>query len=314
MKILVTGGAGFIGSAVAKRLVEEGNEVVVIDNFNTYYDVSLKRARVAALLAGVEVREGDITDRPFLESLFAQHRFDAVAHLAAQAGVRYSLEHPEAYVLANVVGTQTLLEVMKNHGVKQLVYASTSSAYGESSSIPFKESESADRPVSIYAATKRSGELIAHSYATLYEMQVTVLRFFTVYGPWGRPDMALFKFTDAMLNGAPIDVYNNGEHRRDFTYIDDIVSGFSAALYKPMSYEIINLGNGAPVELMDFIGYLEKELGKESKKNMLPRQVGDVAETYADINKARELLGFDPQTHAEDGVRAFVVWYRSYHG
>jgi len=313
MKILVTGAAGFIGSAVAKRLKEAGHEVVGIDNFNEYYDVSLKRERVNALLSGVTVIEGDITDRAFLQSVFSSHQFDAVAHLAAQAGVRYSLEHPEVYVQSNVVGTQTLLEAMKQHGVKQMVYASTSSAYGDSSQVPFKEDEPADRPVSIYAATKRSGELIAHSYAHLYGIDITALRFFTVYGPWGRPDMALFKFTDAILQGEPIDVYNNGNHRRDFTYIDDIVAGFVRALEKKLpGFEIINLGNGSPVHLLEFIEVLEKELGTSAQKNMLPMQEGDVFETYADTHKAHTLLGFEAKTSVEEGVKNFVAWYRSY--
>lgn len=313
MKILVTGGAGFIGSAVAQRLFSLGHTVTVIDNFNDYYDVSVKHARVGALLEGVEVIRGDITDGEFLSTLFSEHSFDAVAHLAAQAGVRYSLEHPEVYVQANVVGTQTLLEVMKKNRVERMVYASTSSVYGNTSQVPFKETESADKPVSIYAATKRAGELIAHTYATLCGMNITCLRFFTVYGPWGRPDMALFKFTDAMLKGEPIDVYNNGEHKRDFTYIDDIVDGFVAALEKPFGYEIINLGNGSPVELLKYIAVLEKELGITAEKNMLPMQEGDVYETYADTSKARELLGFEAKVSVEEGVKKFVAWYKNFY-
>ena len=314
MKILVTGGAGFIGSAVAHKLKELGHTAVVIDNFNEYYDVDLKRARVSGLLDGTEVIEGDITDEATLDSLFQTHTFDCVAHLAAQAGVRYSLEHPDMYVETNVLGTQLLLEMMRKHGVKHMVFASTSSAYGNSKEVPFKEDVPADRPVSIYAATKRAGELIGYSYAHLYNMDVTCLRFFTVYGPWGRPDMALFKFTEAMLKGEPIDVYNNGEHRRDFTYIDDIVSGFVAAIEKPMGYEIINLGNGSSVHLMQFIEILEKELGTTARKNLLPMQDGDVYETYADITKANKLLGFHAETTVEEGVRKFVEWYRSFYG
>jgi UDP-glucuronate 4-epimerase len=314
MKILVTGGAGFIGSAVAKRLVDAGHEVVVLDNFNEYYDVELKRARVKALIPNVLVVEGDVTDKAVLSGLMEEHSFDAVAHLAAQAGVRYSLEYPEVYVHSNVVGTQTLLEVMKEHGVKNMIYASTSSAYGNSSTVPFSETEAADKPVSIYAATKRAGELIAHTYCVLHEMNITCLRFFTVYGSWGRPDMALFKFTDAMLQGEAIDVYNNGQHRRDFTYIDDIVSGFVLAIEKALpGYEIINLGNGHPVELMEFIAVLEKELGVPAQKNFLPMQEGDVLETFADITKARTLLGFVPQTDVEVGVGQFSKWYRSFY-
>jgi UDP-glucuronate 4-epimerase len=312
MKILVTGGAGFIGSAIAHRLKELGHTVIVIDNFNEYYDVDLKRARVSTLLKDVEVIEGDITDRLLLEQLFDAHSFDCIAHLAAQAGVRYSLEHPDLYVETNVLGTQLLLELMRKRGVKHMVFASTSSAYGNSKDIPFKEDASADRPVSIYAATKRACELIGYSYAHLYGMDMTCLRFFTVYGPWGRPDMALFKFTDAMLKGEPIDVYNNGEHRRDFTYIDDIVSGFVAAIEKPMGYQIINLGNGEATHLMQFIEILEKELNMVAKKNMLPMQDGDVYETYADTAKARELLGFEARVSVSEGVQKFVHWYHSY--
>jgi len=313
MKILVTGAAGFIGSAVANRLKEDGHEVVGVDNFNEYYDVALKKARVDVLLAGVEVVEADITDSQPVEALFATHHFDAVAHLAAQAGVRYSIDHPEVYVHSNVVGTQTLLEIMRKYEVKQMVYASTSSVYGNNSTLPFIETEPADKPVSIYAATKRAGELLSHTYAHLYDMDITCLRFFTVYGPWGRPDMALFKFTKAMIEGDAIDVYNNGDLKRDFTYVDDIVDGFVSALQKPMGYEIINLGNGSPVELMQFISVLEKELGLEAKKQLLPMQQGDVFETYADISRARERLGYEPKTHVSEGVKNFAAWYKDFY-
>jgi UDP-glucuronate 4-epimerase len=313
MKILVTGGAGFIGSALAKRLFDDGHKVTIIDNFNDYYDLQLKRDRIAHLVPLVPVYMLDITNADALSAVFEAEQFDAVAHLAAQAGVRYSLEHPEEYVRSNVQGTQTLLEVMRKNDVKRMVYASTSSAYGDTSKIPFNEKEPADRPVSVYAATKRAGELIAHTYAHLYGMDITCLRFFTVYGPWGRPDMALFKFTDAMLKGEPIDVYNNGLHRRDFTYIDDIVSGFVSALQKPLGYEIINLGNGNAVHLMRFIEVLENELGIVAKKNMLPMQEGDVFETYADITKARTLLGFEPKVDIEEGVKNFVAWYKAFY-
>jgi UDP-glucuronate 4-epimerase len=313
MKILVTGGAGFIGSAVAQRLVTDGHAVVAIDNFNDYYDVALKRARVEALLAGTAVLEGDITDGSFLHTVFTEHDFDAVAHLAAQAGVRYSVEHPEVYVHANVVGTQKLLETMREFGVKRMVYASTSSAYGNGSEVPFRETASADKPVSIYAATKRAGELITHVYHSMHGFDVACLRFFTVYGPWGRPDMALFKFTEQILKKDPIDVYNYGDMRRDFTYIDDIVEGFVRALEKPLGYEVINLGNGAPVALGSFIEILEKEMGVTAEKNMLPMQEGDVFETYADTTKAKELLGFSAKTSIEEGVRQFVSWYRGFY-
>lgn len=313
MNILVTGGAGFIGSKVALTLAGLGHQVVVIDNFNEYYDPTLKRARQTELLGDIAVHELDITDQAALEKLFAAEQFDAVCHLAAQAGVRYSVDHPEVYVQTNVAGTQGLLEVMRTHEVSRFVYASTSSAYGTETTMPFVEDMPADRPMSVYAATKRSGELVAHAYHSLYGFDVTCLRFFTVYGPWGRPDMALFKFTKAMLGGESIDVYNNGDMRRDFTYVDDIVAGFVAAVERPFGYEIINLGNGAPTSLLDFITILEQELGVTAQKNLLPMQPGDVAETYADISKAQELLDFTPHTDVATGVRNFVTWYKNYY-
>lgn len=310
--ILVTGGAGFIGSAVAQRLRSDGHEVVVIDNFNDYYDVELKRARQRELLDGVEVIEGSITDITLLEKLFSDHRFDAVAHLAAQGGVRFSVEHPEVYVESNVVGTQTLLEAMQKHNCKRLVYASTSSVYGTSTAAPFKETAVADRPVSVYAATKRTGELLAHVYYSMYGIEATCLRFFTVYGPWSRPDMAMFKFAKLMKAGKSVDVYNNGDLRRDFTYIDDIVEGFKLAIEKPLGYEIINLGNGSPVELGTLITTLEHTLGIEAEKNMLPMQAGDVYETYADTTRAKELLGFEAKTDFMTGTKRFVDWFNNY--
>lgn len=311
--ILVTGGAGFIGSSLTKRLVSEGHEVVVIDNFNEYYDVSLKRARVDALLKGATVLEGDFTDETFLRSVFSKHSFDVVCHLGAQAGVRYSVEHPEVYVHTNVRGTQLILEMMHAYGVKRIVYASTSSAYGESTPVPFVEVASADRPISVYAATKRAGELLIHAYHSLYGIEATCLRFFTVYGPWGRPDMALFKFTKLMLEGKPIDVYNSGDMRRDFTYIDDIVSGFVGALNNPQQYEIINLGNNSPVTLEEFIAVLESTWGIAAEKNLMPMQAGDVQVTYADIQKAQTLLGYEPKTSVQEGVHNFVEWYKKFY-
>lgn len=313
MQILVTGGAGFIGSALAKRLFSQGHEVIVIDNFNEYYDVSLKRARQEQLLQGITVIEGSITDKFFLNELFSRYSFDAVAHLAAQAGVRYSTENPGVYVDTNVHGTQLLLETMHEFGVKQMVFASTSSVYGNGAQAPFLEDHPADRPVSIYAATKRSGELIAHTYASLYGMDITCLRFFTVFGPWSRPDMAMLKFANLMKEGKAIDIYNNGELRRDFTYIDDIVDGFVAALEKPLGYSIINLGNGNPVPLLNFVSVLEEKLGVQAQKNMLPMQEGDVYETYADTKKAKELLGFEAKVSFEEGTERFVEWYRGYY-
>jgi len=313
MKILVTGGAGFIGSALAQRLITDGNDVVVIDNFNEYYDPELKRAREKELLTGVTVLEGDITDALFLEEIFSAHAFDVVCHFAAQAGVRYSVEHPEVYVTTNVLGTQMLLEAMKNHDVKRLVFASTSSAYGVSATSPFNEDEKADRPVSVYAATKRAAELLAYSYHVQYGLHVTCLRFFTVYGPWSRPDMAMLKFAQKMTAGEPIDIYNNGDLRRDFTYIDDIVEGFILAVHKPLGYEILNIGNGVPVGLMSFVKVLEKELGIIAEKNMLPMQQGDVFETFADTTKAKEMLGFEAKVDFETGVKEFVRWYKEYY-
>lgn len=312
MKILVTGGAGFIGSATAARLVTEGHDVVVVDSFNKYYDPNLKRDRVATLIPTVPVYFLDITNKEALAALFQTYQFDAVAHFAGQAGVRYSVDAPESYVAANVLGTQTIFETMRRYGTKRMVYASTSSAYGMSTPSPFAEHAAADKPVSVYAATKRSAELIAHSYYQQYGIETTCVRFFTVYGPWSRPDMAMLKFAQKIDGGEPIDIFNNGDLRRDFTYIDDIVEGFTLALNKPLGYEILNLGNGKPVELLTFVEMLEKALGKTAEKNMLPMQQGDVYETYADTSKAKELLGFQAKTNFETGIQNFADWYRSY--
>lgn len=313
MRILVTGGAGFIGSAAAARFVNDGHEVVVIDNFNQYYDANLKRDRVSALIPLVPVYFLDITQKEALSALFQEYKFDVVAHFAAQAGVRYSVQAPEVYVHSNVLGMQTLLEVMQKHNVKRMVYASTSSAYGVSTPVPFMESSAADRPVSVYAATKRAGELMAHTYYQQYGIATTCIRFFTVYGPWSRPDMAMITFANKMAAGEPIDVYNHGDLRRDFTYVGDLVEGFTAALKKPLGYEIINIGNGKPIELMDFIDILEKEMNVTAQKNMLPMQQGDVYETYADTKKAEELLGFKARTDFKTGVQEFVSWYKDYY-
>lgn len=312
MKILVTGGAGFIGSALTKRLVYEGHDVVVVDNFNEYYDVRLKRDRVAALIPDVPVYFVDLTEAEALSALFRAYDFDVVCHLAAQAGVRYSVEAPDVYVRTNVLGTQTLLEVMRRRGVDRLVYASTSSVYGTATPVPFTEAAPADRPVSVYAATKRAGELLAHSYHEQYDINVTALRFFTVYGPWSRPDMAMLKFAERMVAGEPIDIYNHGDLRRDFTYIDDIVEGFVRAVHRPLGYQVLNLGNGSPVELDHFVELLERSLGITAEKRVLPMQPGDMYETYADTSHARELLGFSAQTDIETGVERFVEWFRSY--
>lgn len=312
MKILVTGGAGFIGSALARRLVDVGNEVVIVDNFNEYYDVRLKRDRVSVLAPDIPVYFLDITNKAALNALFATENFDVVCHLAAQAGVRYSVEAPELYVHTNVLGTQILFEVMRNHNVKRMVLASTSSAYGTTTEIPFNENARADKPVSMYAATKRSAELIAYNYYAQYGIQTTCLRFFTVYGPWSRPDMAMLKFAEKITKGETIEVYNNGNLRRDFTYVDDIVYGFVSAVKNPLGYEIVNLGNGKPVELLRFIEILENCLGAKADKKLLGMQQGDVFETYADISKAQELLGYKPKTDFEMGVQAFARWFQSY--
>jgi UDP-glucuronate 4-epimerase len=312
MNILLTGGAGFIGSALAKRLILEGHKVIVADNFNQYYDVRLKRDRVRTLLPEAAVYVLDITKKDELRALCKTYSFDAVCHLAAQAGVRYSVEAPEVYVNTNILGTQNILEVMKEVGIRHMVYASTSSAYGTSTPAPFTETASADRPVSVYAATKRSAEMMAHNYFVQYGIETTCLRFFTVYGPWSRPDMAMLKFAQKMQKGKPIELYNYGNLQRDFTYIDDIVDGFIAALKKPLGYEILNLGNASPVKLTDFVDALEEALGIHAEKILLPMQQGDVYETHADITKANQLLGYQPRTNFKDGVKQFADWFIHY--
>ncbi len=309
MKILVTGGAGFIGSALAKRLQQEGNEVVVIDNFNQYYDPALKRTRVQTLIPDVPLYEIDITDAASLTALFEKYNFEVVCHLAAQAGVRYSVEAPEVYIHSNVLGTQTLYEVMRKTGTSCMVFASTSSVYGNSTPVPFREDSRADAPVSVYAVTKRAGELLAHSYFVQYGIQTTCFRFFTVYGPWSRPDMAMLSFAESILNNKPITLFNEGNLRRDFTYIDDIVDGFVKGTYTSLGYEIINLGNGAPIELGQFVSCLETALCKEAEKKLAPMQRGDVFETYASTEKAAELLGFRAVIPFEEGVGRFASWY-----
>lgn len=330
MKFLVTGCAGFIGMHVAERLLARGDEVVGVDNLNDYYDVSLKEARLARLLKQERFcfRRMDIADTTALQKLFDDERPQRVLNLAAQAGVRYSLENPRAYIDANIVGFVNVLENCRNHGVEHLVYASSSSVYGGNTALPFSEHQNIDHPVSLYAATKKSNELMAHAYSHLFNLPTTGLRFFTVYGPWGRPDMALFKFTRAILEDQPIDVYNQGQMRRDFTYIDDIVEGTVRVLDQiPVSnaefdrtapdpatswapYRVFNMGNQSPTPLMDYIRAIEVATGKSARLNLMPMQPGDVLETHADTSELREYIGFQPGTPVQVGVSRFVEWYQ----
>lgn len=334
MKILLTGAAGFIGFHTAQRLLARGEEVVGLDNLNEYYDVTLKKARLARLLDSPRFRfeRLDLADDAAIAGLFARERFQRVIHLAAQAGVRYSLEAPHAYVKSNVTGTLNVLEGCRHNGVEHLVYASTSSVYGANSNMPFSVHRIADHPLSLYAATKRANELMAHTYSSLFEVPTTGLRFFTVYGPWGRPDMALFLFTRNILEGKPIDVFNNGHHKRDFTYVDDIAEGVVRALDKPARpdpgwrsddpdpatsrapFRIYNIGNHRPVELMRYIEVIEECLGRKAEKRFLPLQLGDVPETCADIEDLVADVGYRPATPVEVGVRRFVDWFCEYYG
>ena len=315
MRILVTGAAGFIGFHLARRLLERGDEVVGVDNLNAYYDPSLKKSRLEQLrkLPGFEFAQVDIADREAMEEVFGKGGFDAIVNLAAQAGVRYSIENPYAYVDANVVGFMNILEGARRHGTGHLVFASTSSVYGLNRELPFEERQNTDRPISLYAATKKANELMAHSYAHLFNIATTGLRFFTVYGPWGRPDMALFKFTKGILAGEPIPVFNEGRMVRDFTYVDDIVEGVVRVIDRPAPYRIFNIGNHQRVELMAYIRAIEKALGMKAKLNLLPMQAGDVAATEADTNALEAATGFRPQTLVEEGVKRFVEWYRAYY-
>jgi len=334
MKVLVTGAAGFIGAAVSARLLDRGDEVVGLDNLNDYYEVSLKEAR----LAGLKDRPGfrfvrmDLSDRPAVARLFEAGGFDRVVNMAAQAGVRYSLENPMAYVDSNLAGFAHLLEGCRRAGVEHLVYASSSSVYGLNRRMPFTVHDNVDHPVSLYAATKKANELMAHAYSHLYGLPVTGLRFFTVYGPFGRPDMAYFSFTRAILEGRPIRVFNHGRMRRDFTYIDDIVEGVVRVLDRvpagnpawsgespdpassPAPYRLYNIGNNKPEDLLYFIEVLEKALGRKAKKEMLPMQPGDVEATYADVDDLVRDAGFRPSTPLETGIERFVRWYREYYG
>jgi UDP-glucuronate 4-epimerase len=333
MNILVTGAAGFIGSTLALRLLERGDRVVGLDNLNDYYDVNLKQARLARLrtFPGFEFEKADIADRERMTRLFAQRRFDAVMHLAAQAGVRYSIENPGAYIDANLVGFANVIEGARRSQVGHFVFASSSSVYGANAKLPFAEDDNIDHPVSLYAATKKANELMAHSYAHLYRLPCTGLRFFTVYGPWGRPDMALFKFTSGILAGEPIPVFNRGEMVRDFTYVDDIVEGVVRVIDRPAQadpawtalaptpsssnapYRIYNIGNNQPVKLVRYIEVLEQCLGRKAKLDLLPLQAGDVPETIADVSRLEAAVGFKPATPIEVGIERFVEWYRSYY-
>lgn len=313
--ILVTGAAGFIGFHLARRLLERGNQVIGVDNLNPYYDVTLKKARLDRLkpLNGFFFYKEDIQNLSGLKEIFQKHSIDRVCNLAAQAGVRYSLKDPFTYQKSNLEGFLNLLELAREYEISNFVYASSSSVYGDNPKIPFSVDDRVDSPVSLYGATKKANELMAHAYSHLFGIPCTGLRFFTVYGPWGRPDMALFLFTDAILNDRPINVYNYGRMKRDFTYVDDVVEGTMAALEKPFAYEVFNLGNSDPIELMDFIGIIEEELGREAQKNLMPLQPGDVLETSADIGKSKDMLGFSPKTPTREGIRKFLAWYRQYY-
>jgi len=333
MKVLVTGAAGFIGSTLTHRLLDRGDQVVGIVNLNDYYDVRLKHARLDRLRArdGFVFQKLDIVERGPMAELFAATKFDAVVHLAAQAGVRYSIENPSAYIDANLVGFLHVLEGCRHSRVGHLVFASSSSVYGANTRLPFSEHDNVDHPVSLYAATKKANELMAHSYASLYGMSCTGLRFFTVYGPWGRPDMALFKFTEGILAGRPIPVFNRGDMVRDFTYVDDIVEGVIRTMDKPAApapgwsgerpdpatsyapWRIFNIGNNQPVKLMRYIEVLEQCLGKKAQLELLPMQAGDVPATFADVGELQQAVGYKPQTPIEVGVRRFAEWYRSYY-
>jgi UDP-glucuronate 4-epimerase len=334
VKLLVTGAAGFIGFHTARLLLERGEEIVGLDDLNAYYDPALKEARLSMLrrFPGFRFVKLDVADRAAMEELFAREKFRRVVHLAAQAGVRYSLVNPNLYVQSNVTGFLHVLEGCRHHGVEHLVYASTSSVYGANTHMPFSETQNVDHPLTLYAATKKANELMAHSYSSLYRLPTTGLRFFTVYGPWGRPDMSLFLFTQRILAGEPIDVFNDGHHQRDFTYVDDIARGVVAAVdhvaapdpgwnsdapnpsTSSAPYRIYNIGNQRPISLLRYIELLEECLGRTAQKNLLPMQPGDVPDTYADVETLAREVGYRPQTPLETGVKRFVEWYLGYYG
>lgn len=314
--ILITGGAGFIGSHLADPLLDRGDTLILVDNFNDYYDPSLKRSRVAVIkekYPTVTVYEQDFAEIEGMRKIFAAHKIDKICHLGAQAGVRYSLTNPFAYTHSNIIGTTVIFELAKEFKVPTVVYASSSSVYGGNKKVPFSEKDAVDKPVSLYAATKKSCELIAHTYHHLYGIKCTGLRFFTVYGAWGRPDMAYFSFTKNILEGKPIKVFNHGKMKRDFTFIGDIVPGIIAALDKEYEYEVFNLGNSQTVSLMEFIETIENLLGVTAKKEMTEMQAGDVVETFADVSKAKEMLGYSPGTTIKEGLQVFIEWYKEYY-
>src|SRR5210317_1689170 len=333
MKILVTGAAGFIGFHTSRQLLDRGDTVVGLDNFNDYYDVNLKEARAAVLdnYDAFKMARIDLADRDAMEALFAAEKFDKVINLAAQAGVRYSIENPHSYIESNIVGTLHILEGCRHNEVEHLTYASSSSVYGANTSMPFSIHQNVDHPLALYGATKKANELMAHTYSNLYGLPTTGLRFFTVYGPWGRPDMALFLFTKAIIEGKPIDVFNYGKHKRDFTYIDDIVEGVIRTMdhtaepnpdWDPANpdpgtsrapYRLYNIGNNQPVELMHYIEVLENCLGRKAEKNLLPLQPGDVPATYADVSDLVSDVGYKPDMSVEQGVANFVAWYRDFY-
>ncbi len=331
--VLITGAAGFIGFHLSQRLLRDGFEVIGIDNLNDYYDVNLKKGRLDILqkLPSFTFHKIDIADSAELNSLFGSNNIKYVVNLAAQAGVRYSLENPQAYVSSNITGFVNVLEGCRHHGIDHLVFASSSSVYGANTTQPFAVEHNVDHPVSLYAASKKANELMAHSYASNFGVPVTGLRFFTVYGPWGRPDMALFLFTKAILEGRPIDVFNNGDMKRDFTYIDDIVEGIARIMVLPAAkneqwdggnpdpstsfapYRVCNIGSNSPSSLMRFIEIIEKEVGLKAKKNLLPMQIGDVPSTFADVSSLKQLTGFEPSTSLTEGISSFVKWYKEYY-
>lgn len=333
MKVLVTGAAGFIGMHVAQRLLNRGDKVIGLDNLNDYYDVNLKLARLAELQkhAAFEFHRIDIVDATALEQLIASKGFDSIVHLAAQAGVRHSLTHPHAYIQSNITGFLNVLEACRKHPVQHLVYASSSSVYGGNKKLPFSESDNVDHPVSLYAVTKKSNELMAHSYSHLFGIPSTGLRFFTVYGPWGRPDMALFIFTRAILEGRPVDLFNDGDMERDFTYVDDIAEGVVRVLDRPPSsddkydqirndparswapYQVLNIGNHGPAALLEYLDALEHALGRKAQRNLMPMQPGDVKATFADTAQLTEWTHFSPGTPVRDGVKRFADWYRGHY-